>query len=223
MKKVSVVFITDGRINLLKQTLKSFHDNISFPFEEKMIINDSVNPNVIKSVGELSSEYRLSCIHHEDKKGFAGVYNTAFRVISEQSDFAMFIEDDFLFNEPVAICKLIDILEGNRNLVQVTLKRQAWGDEERRFGGFMEQWPDLYEEKTSDGMSWCEHRAFFSTNPCLVPAWVLKYGWPLVPHSEKVFGDTLFRNPNYKSAVYGKKYDKPLVEHLGLVRNGVNY
>lgn len=223
MKNISLIFITDGRTDLLEQTLNSFHNNISYPFIEKIIVNDNTDPNVERIVNNLSRIYGLTPIHHKEKRGFAGAYDTAFKSVSKDADYAMFWEDDFTLNGKVDIQDMIFILEYNRNLCQVILKRQAWNEEEKKAGGIIEQWPDLYEEKELAHISWCEQRLFFSTNPCLVPKWVIDKGWPLLPHSESVFGQQLFSNPNIKSCFLGRKFDKPIVNHCGITRNGLNY
>lgn len=225
MIKVSLVIITDGRIDLLEQTLQSLANKVKYPFFEKLIINDSVDANGIfkKSVDNLSLFYGLTAIHHEEKRGFAGSYDTAFNSISKESDYAFIVEDDFLFNEQIDIQTMIFILQYNRNLIQVSLKRQPWGEEEKKVGGFMEQWPDLYEEKEVAGFIWCEHRLFYTTNPSLVPKFVIERSWPLQPHSESVFGQRLFSNPNFKAAYLGHRNDNPKVNHIGVDRKGNGY
>lgn len=225
MKNVSLVFITDGRVNLLEQTIRSFHDNISYPFFEKIIINDNIENDVVTAVNNLSRIYGITPTHHKIKRGFAGVYDTAFKTVSKDADYVMFVEDDFLFKKKIDIQEMIFILQFNRNLSQVVLKRQAWNEEEKKAGGIIEQRPDEFEEKNFSDIYWTEHRVFFSTNPCVVPYWIVERGWPLLPHSEGEFSMDLFRNPNYKSAFLGKKFDEPLVEHIGTSRSisGFNY
>ena len=222
MKNVSAYFVTDGREELLVETLISFHDKVQYPFTEKIIINDCIDEKFKKSVDNLSNFYGLRAIHNEEKKGFAGAYHTAWENIGDV-DYVFGSEDDFLFNQEINIFELIYILEYNRNLTQICLKRQAWNEEEKKAGGIIEQWPELYEEKNISDLSWCEHRNFFSTNPSLIPKWVIEKGWPRLPQSESEFSKELFRNPNYKSAYLGKKFDAPLIEHIGKNRAGFNY
>ena len=223
MTKVSLVIITDGRLGYLEQTLFSLNNNVKYPFFEKLIINDCEDPAFIKSVNNLSNVYGLTPIHHEKKRGFAGSYDTAFKSVSRETDFVFFCEDDFTFNEDIDLGKMIFILNYNRNLVQCSLKRQAWGHEEERAGGFIEMWPELYEDKRFSDISWTEHRQFFTTNPSLVPYWIIENGWPLVPKSEKVMTDNLFKNPNYRSSILGSRFEKPKVQHIGNNRSGIGY
>lgn len=222
MNTVGVYFITDGREGLLEQTLRSFHDKVSYPFVDKLIVNDCVEPSFKKSVDNLANFYGLRVIHHEEKRGFAGVYDTAWKNLFD-ADYYFGVEDDFVFNEKINIQELVFILQYNRNLAQVCLKRQAWNEEEMKAGGIIEQWPDLYEQNVVGSVKWCEHRLFYSTNPNLTPRHIVLKGWPLAPKSESVFSQQLFRNPNIKCAYFGGKFDKPSVTHIGNVRVGINY
>ena len=223
MSNVAMFVVTDGRLEYLKKTLESFHENCDYDFMDKFIVNDSIDEKFIEDVSLLADKYKFYLINHKVKKGFAGVYDTAWSHIEHYIDYVFNLEDDFIFNEKVDIDKMIDILEHNRNLVQVSLKRQAWGDAEIQAGGFVEQFPDLYEDKEHNGLKWCEHRAFYTTNPSLTPRFVFAKGWVICEKSEQVISNRLFENPNFKSAMLGHKFDAPKVLHLGVVRNGINY
>jgi glycosyltransferase involved in cell wall biosynthesis len=223
MKNVSLVIITDGRLEYLEKTMNSLYNNVKYPFVEKIIVNDCIDIRFRNKVKELADIYSFFTINHNTKMGFARVYNTAWKRIWPSSDFVFSTEDDFTFNEEIDVEKMIEILEYDRNLVQVALKRQAWNEEEKKAGGIVELWPDQYEEKNVGDLSWTEHRQFFTTNPSLISKWVIDRGWPLVPDSEGIFTHELFKNPNYKSCFYGGKFDKPKVEHIGITRAGINY
>jgi len=218
--KVSMFVVTDGRIGCLQKTLDSFRNNVSGVFIQEFIVNDCTNPVFREEVDQLSEIYAFDLpVHHEKKQGFAGAYHTAFSRVSNKSDFCFILEDDFTFNQLIVISDLINILTDNPYLCQVALKRQAWSIGEKQAGGIVEQWPDLYEDKNG----FFQHRNFFTTNPSLVPAWVIKKGWPLVQKSEKAFTDILFADPLIHSAYLGQKFDAPKVQHIGETRNGINY
>ncbi len=219
LPKVSVFIVTDGRLDCLKQTLFSFSENVKFDFIQKFIVNDSLDFIFSKELTVLAGIYGFSVINHEVKKGFSGAYNTAFANVSKDSEYCFILEDDFTFNEVITISGMIKILQDNPYLCQVALKRQAWGVDEEKAGGLVEMWPDMYEDKEG----FCQHRQFFTTNPSLVPAWVIAMGWPLVPKSEKIFGDMLFEESMIYSAYLGAKFDPPKVHHIGVTRNGINY
>lgn len=223
MTNVSLVIITDGRLEYLEQTLMSLSNNVKYPYFEKLIINDCEDEVFKKSVGYLSEFYGLKPIHHEKKRGFAGSYDTAFKNVSRETNFVFFSEDDFTFNEEIEIGRMIFILNYNRNLVQCCLKRQPWNEQEKEAGGIIEQLPELYDERSVADVKWTEHRLFYSTNPNLTPFWVIEKGWPLLPKSEEEFSKKLFSNPNLRSCFYGGKFESPTVTHIGFNRSGFNY
>ena len=218
--KVSLFVVTDGRIGCLEKTLDSFRQNVVGIFLQEFIVNDCVNPVFREQVDRISEVYGFDApIHHAEKQGFSGAYHTAFNAVHKKADYCFILEDDFTFNEPIVLSDMIVMLRDNPHLCQVALKRQAWNKEERKAGGIVEQDPDNFHDK--DGF--CQHRKFFTTNPSLVPAWVIKRGWPLVEHSEGKFSLQLFEDPAIHSAYLGAKLDPPKVHHIGEVRAGHGY
>lgn len=218
--KVSLFVVTDGRIGCLEKTLDSFRQNVIGVFVQEFIVNDCINPTFREQVDRISEVYGFDApIHHVKKEGFAGAYHTAFSHVNKDADFCFILEDDFTFNETIVISEMINILQDNPNLCQVALKRQAWNQSEKRAGGVVEQNPVSYEDKKG----FCQHRNFFTTNPSLVPAWVIKKGWPLCEHSEGVFSHSLFEDPAIYSSYLGQKFDAPKVTHIGETRNGTGY
>jgi len=220
MRNVSHFVVTDGRIECLQRTLQSFKENCDYPFSQKFMVNDCMDEDLIKHTKMLADQYGYELIQHDTKKGFAGVYNTAWAL--SKGDYVFNLEDDFLFNEKVDIDAMIDIIEHNQYLVQVVLKRQAWNEEEKRAGGIIEQWADLYTEKEMNGIYWAEHNLFYSTNPSITPKWVIDKGWQICPSSESVMSKMLLVD-GFKSCYYGKKFDAPKVTHIGDTRNGILY
>lgn len=222
--KVSIFIVTDGRYDCLAVTMHSLRNAIDFPFTQKFIVNDCVDPEFRNKLQELADYFGFSVIHHDQKKGFAGAYQTAFANVDKDASYCFILEDDFTFNERVDIKLMRGIIQHNPHLCQVALKRQAWADAEKEAGGICEMWPDLYNDRENDfGIQWTEHRNFFTTNPSLVPAWVIAKGWPLCPNSEKVFSNEIFESDHIYSSFLGKKFDRPKVTHIGEVRNGHGY
>lgn len=220
--KVSLFIVTDGRYDYLAITLHNLNMLCKYPFDQKFIVNDCVDPEFLIKLKEIADYFGFEVINHDQKKGFAGAYNTAFANVT--GDYAFIVEDDFTFNERVDIKLMRGILQHNPHLCQVALKRQAWHEAEKQAGGIVEQWPDLYEDKENEfGIQWCEHRQFFTTNPSLVPAWVIKMGWPVCPQSEKVFSNRLFEDSSIYSAYLGEKFAPPKVTHIGETRKGTGY
>jgi hypothetical protein len=218
MKKVSLIVFTDGRTNCLSETLLSFHEKVQYVFTEKIIINDCLGEHERIVVDSLAEKYGFLAIHNNVKIGFSGVYNLGWSIVSKESDYLFNLEDDFTFNEEIDINSMINIIDKNPYLIQLVLKRQAWNDEEKKVGGIIEQWAELYEEKEIDGIKWSEHNLFYSTNPSLTPRWVFEKGWVLGNNSEAKFSQKIFSEGDYKSAYLGGKFDTPKVHHIGQER-----
>ena len=220
MKNVSHFVVTDGRIECLAKTLDSFHLNCDYNFSQKFMVNDCVDPILVEKTKKLADFYGYDLIQHDTKKGFAGVYKTAWAACT--GDYVFNLEDDFTFKERVDIETMVKVLDHRYNLIQVTLKRQPWNANEIMAGGIIEQWSDLYTERELDGVYWSEHSLFYSTNPSLTPGWVVAYGWEDCPNSELVMSKKLLVG-NRKSAYFGKKFDPPRVTHIGINRVGNGY
>ncbi len=156
--------------------------------------------------------------------GFDGAIRAGWEeVLRTGTDWVFHLEADFVFNAPVPIERMIAVLKRHPHLAQICLKRQPWNDTEKAAGGIVEANPDAYEQRVEHGDIWTEHRVCFSTNPCLYPAALCHQGWPQGERSEGVFTHRLLEDPECRFAFWGAKFDPPLVEHIGVERNGVRY
>lgn len=223
LPKVSLFITTSGRYDYLAITVNNLNICTRYEFDQKFIVNDCQDKEFKENLQKLADYFGFEVIPNKNSKGFAGAYNTAFSHVTK-GNYCFIVEDDFTFNERVDIKLMRGILLHNPHLCQVALKRQAWHEAEKKTGGIVEQWPELYENKENDfGIQWCEHRNFFTTNPSLVPAWVIEKEWPVCAQSEKVFSNRLFENPEVKSAYLGEKLAPPKVTHIGAQRKGTGY
>ncbi len=64
-----------------------------------------------------------------------------------------------------------------------------------------------------------EHRAFFTTNPCVLPRRTLDRPWPDGDWSESAFGQQLLKDPSVRFGMV----PGILVEHVGVERAGFGY
>src|SRR6187402_2170700 len=126
--KVSLFIVTDGRYDYLAITMNNFRMACSFEFSQKFIVNDCVDPVFKDQLQKIADYFGFTVIQHDQKKGFAGAYNTAFANIDKESEHCFILEDDFTFNERVDIKLMRGIMKHNPHLCQVALKRQAWHD-----------------------------------------------------------------------------------------------
>lgn len=156
--------------------------------------------------------------------GFAGAIAEGWRQVRETgADWICHLEMDFTFNEPVPLDGMIELLEDQEHLVQVSLKRQAVNAAECAAGGLVEMAPDDYRQRVEGGVIWTEHRRYFTTNPSVYSAKLCRHGWPQVERSEGVFTHRLLQDPEARFAIWGGKFDAPLVHHIGDERRGRGY
>lgn len=227
-RRVALLVMTDGRDELLEQTLASITTAFGLgAFAVRLMIDDTGDP---AHGAELARRYpRFMVDASMERRGFAGAIARGWELLTPLApDYVLHVEDDFTFNgspgwAPSLLASMIEVLELEPRLAQVALKRQPWNDAERAAGGIVEQHPDDYTEFAEHGVIWTEHRRFFTTNPCLYRGALMARGWPLEPRSEGVFSLRLFEDPSTRCAFLGGKLDAPLVTHIGDERNGTGY
>lgn len=209
MKKVSLIVITDGRQDCIEKTIHSFESIVSFNFYEKIIINDSGDVNYHNFLSKRFPNFNI--VSHEKRRGLAGAVQSAWSSYSNDTEYILHLEDDFLFNEEPQIENMIKLLEDNPHLVQMALVRAPVNPPEEEVGGFVFQNLKDYFQKNG----FFEHSRLFTLNPCLYPVSTAEIGWP--DHG----GETEFTNkvylfsPEKKFGFYGDIYDKPRVTHIG--------
>jgi len=163
----------------------------------------------------------------DDRKhelGFAGAVEEGWRRVARtEAEWVFHLEADFVFNREVPLERMIAVLKAHSYLAQVALKRQPWNVAEREAGGIVELNPDDFSQRTEGGDIWTEHRRFFTTNPGVYSANLCRQGWPLEEHSEGRFTHRLLEDPKLRFALWGAKFDPPLVEHIGAERVGHGY
>lgn len=157
--------------------------------------------------------------------GFSGAIAEGWRRIREETDaeWVFHAEDDFTYNIPVPVDRMIAVLERKPHLAQMALKRQPWNEKEKAAGGIVEMDPDLFTQVADQGDVWTEHRFSFTTNPCVYPAALCAQRWPQEEHSEGKFTHWLLEDPEVRFGFWGGKFDPPLVTHIGDVRVGTGY
>lgn len=226
MISVGIMIPTCGRWDHLLETITSLEKSWTalHNFEISRVIVDDSGRDVDKP--DWSDLNGWDIIEHPRNQGFASAIQSGWDFMQAEYnlDYVFHLEDDFIFNETIPLHEMIWILDRVPKLAQVVLKRQAWSPEEKEVGGIIEKAPDQYFQKYNSDVevAWVEHLNFFSTNPCLYRASLMKLGWPQVPHSEGMFTFKL-RDLGYKFAFYGTKEDPPWVNHIGNVRTGTGY
>lgn len=160
----------------------------------------------------------------DHRLGFSGAIAQGWRdVLLTDADWVFHAELDFLYTAPIQLAGMIELLEEQSHLAQVALKRQPVNTDEIAAGGIVEAHPDDFHQRVEGGTIWTEHSRYFTTNPSVYSTRLCRHGWPQIPHSEGVFTHRLREDPAVRFALWGAKYDAPLVEHIGAVRAGTGY
>jgi hypothetical protein len=226
LPKICLICFTDGRPDVLSKTLESFKRNLvtddgeSFYFDHTILSDDSGQAGVQRSLYG-----RFAVIDkHKDRIGYTKSMIRTWDLIPKDIDFVFHLEDDWVLERPVMIKDMIWILDQNKNMAQVVLKRDPVNSNEFAVGDMLLQHPEDFTDKSYESINWCEHNRYFSCNPCLYPGWVVEVGWPDCEYSE---GNFMFRlrekYPNVLCSYLGKQRDVPLITNIGFHRAGWGY
>lgn len=222
---ITTLIFTDGRDELLKQCIQSLDQQVFFPQEDRRVIVDDTG-----SAEHWDYLQRLypHCIvlPHQKKIGFCRTISTAWQWILNSSiwtEFVFHVEDDFIFEKPVYLGGLIEVLDANKNLVQLALKRQPVNTIETQAGDLYNARPGTWEQKKTGEHFWLKHNNFFTTNPSLYPFSILSHIklWEAC-ECEGRFGIYL-QTYGLFFGYWGTLEDTPWVLHSGILRKGTGY
>lgn len=206
---MQLIILSNRRDQYLSDTIDSIDEHVT-GFDRLTIVDDS---------GDI--HWRSSCAYLGDEivpvaDGPAG-YTTAMRKVFEVADgeHVALWEEDFRAIDTVDLAAMAELLDERPHLAEVVALRGPWFANERESGGVLEARPDDRFELV-DGL--IEHRAFWSTNPCVIPRRTLDREYPNVSWSEWHFGQELLADPAVRfGMVPGVR-----VEHVG-ERTGHGY
>lgn len=220
---VILLVMTDGRRQYLKPSVASLQARVDGPFVRRVFHDDSGDPAYRSLLRSDFPDWEIIGAT-EGRRGCCGAYASAWAWLSQQPEVWVFsTEDDFLYTTDVDLNELMTVMVARPYLAEVTLRRQPWGTEPAD-GGFIAQFPALYDEVTDGTFTWLEHRRHWSNNPGLFRRAVCDQGWPAVPGCEVVFTQRLLTaNPDARFAVWGGRDDPPRVHHIGYERLGHSY
>lgn len=218
---IALCLFTDGRKDCFDRTIQSLARNLTGNISRWLIINDSTDPGYRKYLDEF---YAFEIHHAPERRGFAGTYHYAWQLLAQMSevDYVASWEDDFVLREPVNLDQLTALLKRQPHLDQLALLRGPVNVEEQRAGGVMEVHPHDFAERCEQGVTWVEHRRFFTTNPSVYRRDLCKVGWPECQHSEGVFTHLRLEDPERRFGYWGPR-GRVLVDHIGTQRVGTGY
>lgn len=219
---ITLLVMTDGRRQYLEKTIPSALANLKGPVTNRVIHDDSADPTFR---AWLKNQYpTFEIVSHEHRLGFGGAIRVAWEHVRHADEqFTFTLEDDFTFNRRVELGDMIDVLESDKHLMQMALRRQPWNDVEREAGGVVEVNPDAFID-VDEPHPHLEHRLFWTTNPSLYRTELTyMHPWPKGARSEGVFTANLLRSPKVRFGYWGSRDSGEWVTHIGEERVGVGY
>jgi hypothetical protein len=226
--------MTDGRDELLDQTIKSFDAMVSGPVTERVIFDDT--GSVIHTAELIERHPDYAVISNGRRNGFGEAVRLAWQHVSMRTvgRFVFHLEDDFTFARAVDLWSMAETLDRHRYLAQMALRRQACNDHEVQMGGVVETHPLEYVERWGDypgpASAWLEHRLFWTTNPSLFRREMLDAGWQGGDQAEGRFTHLLLAEgidaanwAEVRFAYWGARDSGVWVNHEGARRNGHGY
>lgn len=228
--RLAVLVITDGRRNCMQRTMESWSRSWDGPVADVTIIDDSADATYAEWL-EANYGRRAHIVHNPIRLGFGGAIQEGWDALRESgAEWIFHLEDDFLFQRPVPVRAMLEVLGAHPYLAQMSLRRQPWGPEEVAAGGYIAMHRDAYEERDVDGTRWLEHRLFFTTNPSVYSGDLTELGWPDGDESEGVFAHRVLgqgfadvKPGAVRFGVWGPLEDEPWVTHIGDQRVGTGY
>lgn len=221
---VVLLVMTDGRADCIERAIPSAEAALRGRITRRVVHDDSGDETYRAWLHERFPDYELIW-HPAGRQGFGGAYRSAWRFLTGACEsFVFSTEDDFVFNRPVRLTPMMELLDALPYLAQLTLRRQPWNADEIAAGGIVEQHPDAYADHSCCvDHAWLEHRLFFSTNPSLYRRSLCAKGWPDVEHSEGVFTHQLLEDPDLRFGFWGARDSGEAVTHIGNERVGSGY
>jgi hypothetical protein len=212
---MACIVMTHGRRDCIEKTIQSARRNAHLDkFMYRLIIDDSADPEFTDWLSALYNPY-FKIYPTEEPLGFCGSIQRAWDILEVMDfDYVFHLEDDFVIKELIGLGVMIDILESHEDIAQVALLRQAWNKPEKEAGGVIQLYPNDFHEVSENGMTWTEHKRFFTTNPSLYSRHITTYDYPQSEFCEGKFSIQL-RDLGYKFAYLGRKNQAPKVEHIG--------
>lgn len=130
--KVCKILWSTNRLEYLIPTLKSQRDMLDFSHCEVdgIFIDDMPKGRHDGTMFELAKAFGYTeIVLHQQNMGLPHMWNSTFDLLKERDyDYVYLSEDDVIFNQPVKIIDLAQILHDNKNFSQVCLTRQKWYD-----------------------------------------------------------------------------------------------
>jgi hypothetical protein len=220
---ITAVVMTDGRRDCIVRAVESL-DRLKGPISAKVIHDDSGDVDYEAWLWQTFPGWLIKSTGR--RSGFGAAVRSARSWLFEhdRNPFTWWHEDDFVLTRDIDLHAMMRVLNERPQLTQLALRRQPWNEQEKAAGGVVEQYPGDFHEWSNGDATWLEHRRWFTTNPALLPRWIIDDTiWPLGANSEGHYGLALFRDPTLYSGFWGSLASGEWCEHIGRERIGTGY
>jgi len=225
---VTILFFSTNRLEYLIPTLESFHTKINFGDLDltKILIDDYPNGRDDSLFYKIKKQYSIDeLILHPENKGQSATWSEAWEHVPEKTNYIWHQEDDFVFPNQVEVKHLINLHEAlPRSLAQICLKRQVWYNDGTDFitkienGAVGHEIPIMIGDRKENLIL---HQHYFNANPCIYPRWIIEEEYSHNPQESVIINDLKNKyGETVQSAIYGKRLDPPLCEHIGYYNQG---
>lgn len=221
MFKVCQIVFSTNRFPYLNRTLNAMKTLVDVSGIElhKIMIDDYPLNRDDDIVTSFAKRYGFNeLILHEKNMGITSTWDHFFQTIKDRDyDYIFHHEDDVEPTQPIKILDMIELLEENKELYQVQLKRNNWYLHENEEFGIKEtdvKFKDFYYETQSN---------YFNMLFSVYPAWISREDYKQelgVCPSEGMISHHLSRKYNMKGAYLKDSQGNFLVNHFGETTRG---
>lgn len=222
---IPLIVLGNGRHDCLTQTITSIRDHLT-GHGPAAIVDDSGDTDYHDQLAGEFPDFTVMGIGGEPVgywRAMRFVWRTA---RNTGAPHVLMWEEDFTLTHDVDAGELAAALDDLPYLTQMALLRQPWFHNEHEHGGLIEALEaqgQTFTEQTDGDHHWVEHRACFTGNPSVIPRRTFEQDWPEGAWSESRFGRVLFADRRARGAFWGRRDDKPRVQHIGHERTGHDY
>lgn len=223
-RSVTIAVHTDGRREYITQSIPSLVERVQGEIVKRVIYDDSGDPEYKAWLEQQFGPMGFYVVGPAKRLGYTGSMQALWTYLRRRCDsaFVFLAEDDFIYERDVDLDVFADTLMAQPHLRQMALLRKPYYQLELEAGGIVEQKPEAYAPAgNGNGLSWLEHREYFTANPSLFRRSLCEVPWPAGHSSERLYTERLNLDPGSRFAYWG--HGEPWIEHIGAVRAGSNY
>lgn len=219
MKICHAIFSCD-RVEYLKRALNSLTKlNYGEHHVDRLLIDDYPLTRDDKVFAEIAKDYNINrLVLNKTNFGIAKNIQNLFDILyTSNYDYILHQEDDVELLEPLDLSLLVDILETNKNLSQIQLKRNNWYTFET------EEIKAKDDDIVYKGYRYEKYNKYFWTMFSIYPCWVCRE--PILEETKSYpneFSIAKFLSEKYKleTALLKNKEGKNLIDHYGEYTQG---